>query len=73
MAIDPICGMEVDESTDLTVDRDGQTYYFCCRHCLEKFVALARSVGEDELHQPGAHPRATTNRQTNTSARCAKG
>lgn len=38
MAIDPICGMTVDESTDLTVERDNQTYYFCSAHCRQRFL-----------------------------------
>ena len=38
MAIDPICGMEVDESTDLKVDYEGQTCYFCGPGCREKFL-----------------------------------
>lgn len=38
MAIDPICGMQVDETTELTADRDGQTFYFCSNHCLQKFI-----------------------------------
>jgi len=38
MAIDPICGMQVDESTDITATRDGQTFYFCCAHCRTKFL-----------------------------------
>ncbi|MDZ7265930.1 MAG: heavy metal translocating P-type ATPase [candidate division KSB1 bacterium] len=39
MAKDPICGMTVDETTSLTAERDGQTYYFCCEHCRQKFLA----------------------------------
>jgi Cu+-exporting ATPase len=40
MAIDPICGMTVDEKTaQLTAERAGETYYFCGRSCLEKFLA----------------------------------
>lgn len=39
MAIDPICGMTVDEATSLRAERDGQTYYFCCEHCRQKFLA----------------------------------
>jgi len=38
MAFDPICGMEVDASTDLKVDYDGQTYYFCNPGCMKKFM-----------------------------------
>ncbi len=37
MAIDPICKMEVDESTDLTCEKDGKTFYFCSEYCLKKF------------------------------------
>jgi len=39
MAKDPICGMMVDEATSLRAERDGQTYYFCCEHCRQKFLA----------------------------------
>jgi len=38
MAIDPICGMEVDESTALKVDFEGQTYYFCNSGCMKQFM-----------------------------------
>ncbi|WP_339742164.1 heavy metal translocating P-type ATPase [uncultured Rubinisphaera sp.] len=41
MAIDPICGMTVDESTNLTAEKDGKTYYFCSQHCQQKFVSGA--------------------------------
>ena len=38
MAIDPICGMTVDERTaKLTAERDGQTYYFCSRIVARSF------------------------------------
>ena len=36
-AIDPVCGMTVDQSTDLKTDYQGQTYYFCHPSCLDKF------------------------------------
>lgn len=38
MAIDPICKMEVDESTDIKVQHNNQTYYFCCEHCRQKYL-----------------------------------
>jgi Cu+-exporting ATPase len=38
MARDPICGMEVDETLGLTAARDGETFYFCCEHCRQKFL-----------------------------------
>nr|WP_174506413.1 heavy metal translocating P-type ATPase [Acinetobacter sp. Marseille-Q1620] len=36
-AIDPVCGMSVDTSTDLKTDYEGKTYYFCNPSCLHKF------------------------------------
>jgi len=39
MAIDPVCGMEVDESTAKYVsEHNGEMYYFCapgCKHTFE--------------------------------------
>jgi len=38
MVKDPVCGMEVDPGTaEHKVDHNGQSYFFCCSHCLEKF------------------------------------
>ncbi len=44
-AIDPICGMSVDQATALSLEKDGETYYFCCEHCLKKFSGSG-SAGE---------------------------
>ncbi|MCA9872873.1 MAG: YHS domain-containing protein [Anaerolineales bacterium] len=38
MAIDPVCGMEVDEKTAVaTSEYQGQTYYFCAPGCKTAF------------------------------------
>src|SRR5579863_9091684 len=37
-AIDPVCGMTVETSTDLRTDYHGTTYYFCHPSCLAKFT-----------------------------------
>lgn len=39
MAIDPICGMTVDETTALQATRNEETFYFCSEHCRQKFEA----------------------------------
>ena len=39
MATDPVCKMEVDESTAISVQRNGQEYYFCSEYCQAKFQA----------------------------------
>src|ERR1700738_3611153 len=37
---DPVCGMNVEPSTaQHKLDHAGNTYYFCCGSCLEKFRA----------------------------------
>ncbi|MFA6929677.1 MAG: heavy metal translocating P-type ATPase [Lentisphaeria bacterium] len=35
---DPICGMDVDESTQYKTEIDGKAVYFCSKHCLQKFL-----------------------------------
>ncbi len=37
MHIDPVCGMQVDQGSSYHHHFDGNTYYFCSEHCLEKF------------------------------------
>src|SRR3954468_11771588 len=39
MAIDPVCGMTVDERTAISAKRHGETFYFCCEHCRKTFLA----------------------------------
>jgi uncharacterized membrane protein YraQ (UPF0718 family)/YHS domain-containing protein len=38
MAKDPICGMEVVEKTALKIVYEGETYFFCSKHCQDKFA-----------------------------------
>ncbi|MGW8195022.1 MAG: heavy metal translocating P-type ATPase [Desulforhopalus sp.] len=36
--VDPVCGMETEKEDEFTsYQHDGETYYFCSDHCLEKF------------------------------------
>jgi Cu+-exporting ATPase len=38
MAIDPVCGMSVEERTaPAKADYQGKSYYFCSAECKEKF------------------------------------
>ncbi len=40
MAIDPVCKMEIDESSAAaTSEYNGQTYYFCAPGCKKNFDA----------------------------------
>ena len=38
MAIDPVCGMQVDKQTTVyRTEHNGETYYFCSRGCMLEF------------------------------------
>ena len=40
VAIDPVCGMEVEiEGARYTTELNGQMYYFCCAGCKRRFEA----------------------------------
>ena len=52
MAIDPVCGMEVDErTTKERTTHEGTTYYFCSADCREEFQASPEDYigGEEEM------------------------
>ncbi len=38
MAIDPICGMTVEEATALRAERNGEVAFFCSEHCRQKWL-----------------------------------
>ena len=63
MATDPVCGMQVDESrAAASAEHAGQTWYFCCTRCRDRFVAdppafLPREPGHC-CGQHGARPAA---------------
>jgi Cu+-exporting ATPase len=48
MAIDPICGMTVDEASALSAERDGQTVYFCSDDCRQKFLSEPAAATPEE-------------------------
>lgn len=43
MTTDPICGMTVDESSALSLELQGTTWYFCCDGCRQKFKQAGSS------------------------------
>ena len=38
MPVDPVCGIELDESLALLHEHDGKKYHFCCNGCRRIFV-----------------------------------
>src|SRR5450756_2180166 len=51
MAIDPICGMTVNEASALHAERDGETFYFCGDHCRQKFLSTPVAAKHEEKPQ----------------------
>ena len=50
MAKDPVCGMDVDETTAKhTTDYKGQTYYFCAPGCMKAFQAEPETYLDPQL------------------------
>jgi Cu+-exporting ATPase len=39
VAVDPVCGMNVEERASRSFLHRGKTYFFCSEHCRDKFVA----------------------------------
>jgi Cu+-exporting ATPase len=51
IAIDPVCGMEVDTATsDLSFEFEGTTYWFCGRGCLLEFKDDPKKYLSPEHH-----------------------
>ena len=38
MTVDPVCGMAVERDSGPSVERDGQTVWFCSTHCRDEYV-----------------------------------
>ena len=51
MAIDPGCGMTVDEVSAKRAERNGKTFYFCSDHCLQKFLSTPSLAKKEETAQ----------------------
>jgi putative ABC transport system ATP-binding protein len=44
MALDPVCGMSVEQEKAITADWNRQTFYFCAKGCREDFLADPRRL-----------------------------
>ncbi|KGN31447.1 Copper-transporting P-type ATPase [Knoellia sinensis KCTC 19936] len=51
LVTDPVCGMQVDPETALSLEHDGTTYYFCSERCRDRF----REEGPDSFLAPATH------------------
>jgi YHS domain-containing protein len=59
MAVDPVCGMEVDEETaEWKSEHMGKTYYFCspgCKRSFDQNPAQYLEGGHSEGHMGHGH------------------
>lgn len=56
MAIDPVCGMDVDKTTAIKAVKEGKEYFFCSLTCRDKFLGKTveeRPKGEKPLLEKG--------------------
>jgi len=42
LPVDPVCGIELDESLAVIHEHDGTKYYFCCNGCRKIFSKKPR-------------------------------
>jgi len=75
MAIDPICGMDVDEKTALNVEYEGKKYYFCSPGCRDKFLVqkglLPPPSDEEKPPQEGSEQKPEKAALQITGMHCA--
>jgi P-type Cu+ transporter len=50
--VDPVCGMDVNPPAAGAFDIAGRTYYFCSKHCLERFRAQPEAFVEAHAVAP---------------------
>ena len=56
MAVDPVCGMEVNEVTaTYKSEYEGTTYYFCCSGCKATFDKDPEKYTNGQTHGEHGH------------------
>jgi len=58
--VDPVCGMKTEDKDEFILHRyEGERYYFCSEHCLEKFKENPKSHCKE--HNDTQHSKPTQN------------
>lgn len=63
---DPVCGMQVADRVDRTVEHHGQAFHFCSTRCMDKF----RASPETYASLPGARSKAQPEAPPDTLYTC---
>lgn len=81
MKKDPVCGMNIDETSEYSFKAENQTYYFCSEKCYSKFQSNPKEyIKEDDVknshhHEKHSHHHTKEtpkidNNQSNTKYTC---
>ncbi|MGA8911734.1 MAG: YHS domain-containing protein [Nitrososphaeraceae archaeon] len=46
MPVDPVCGIELDESLAVNYEHRGMLYYFCCEGCKGIFIRKSKKYSK---------------------------
>ena len=66
--LDPICGMEFDpQNAAASAVRNGETFYFCSKHCRDKFLSPSTSKRAEGV--PDASPEGGKPLEQNPTSR----
>jgi P-type Cu+ transporter len=52
MVMDPVCGMDVDETSSHRVSFHRRTYYFCSHECRVEFEESPNDFIDEETFEP---------------------
>jgi Cu2+-exporting ATPase len=52
---DPVCGMELDESEAIRLEKDSKTYYFCGEDCKDAFLSGKKNHRGHKRHDHASH------------------
>jgi Cu+-exporting ATPase len=55
MSKDPICGMEIDESKAVKLEKDGKIYFFCSKNCEDKFLGKEKETPRVQTKAPSTN------------------
>jgi len=78
MNIDPVCGMTVTENSEYHINHMSKLYYFCSKHCLDKFSASPNQYLNDKKPKAASgcgcgEKKATEQNSADESSGCCGG
>ena len=62
MAKDPVCGMVVPRASELQLESNGRTYYFCSSGCQRTFASPEQELKNSSATSPGTSSASSRRR-----------